>query len=198
MPSDSTTTGTSDQATGTGTAPATGTGTAQGPADGAAQGQASNGSAGNGEGNQATRNRPTRDDLAAELQTAQARIRELEQASMTEAERRDHRLAELEAERAAWEVERQSMVLRHAVWQEALKAGAVYPDLVVSAVNPAQVEWAKDGSPSNIGKVVSDARQAYPALFRAAPGTADGGAGQGAGAPAPTMNDLIRRGVGRA
>lgn len=196
---DSTTvaTGTTDQATGTGTAPATGTGAAQGPATGTAQGQASNGTP--TDGNQSNTPDPAKALTRAEreLAKAQARIQELETANLSEAERRDRRLAELEAERATWEVERQSMTLRHAVWQEAVKAGAVYPDLVVNAVNPAQVEWSKDGSPSNIGKVVSDARQAYPALFRVTPGTADGGAGQGAG-PEPTMNDLIRRSAGRA
>jgi|MudIll2142460700_1097286.scaffolds.fasta_scaffold213515_1 hypothetical protein len=199
MSTDSATTGTTDQAPSTGTAPGPqGTGTAQGPATGTAQGQASNGTPNDG--------KPAQDDTATkaltraerELAKAQARIQELEQASMTEAEKRDRRLAELEAERATWEVERQSMILRNAVFQEAVKAGAVYPDLVVQAISPAQVEWAKDGSPSNVGKVVADARQAYPALFRVTPGTADGGAGQQGASPAPTMNDLIRRKAGRA
>jgi hypothetical protein len=49
-----------------------------------------------------------------------------------------------------------------------------------------------------VGKVVADARQAYPALFRVTPGTADGGAGQQGAGVAPSMNDLIRRKAGRA
>lgn len=196
-PDNATATGTADQDTGTGTAPSQGTGTAQEPATGTAQGQASNGTPATGGTTQAPDPSKALTKAERDLAKAQARIQELEQASMSEAEKRDRRLAELEAERATWDMERQSLTLRHAVWQEAMKAGAVYPDLVVQAISPAQVEWAKDGSPSNVGKVVADARQAYPALFRVTPGTADGGAGQGA-APAPTMNDLIRRSAGRA
>ena len=197
MPDNATATGTADQETGTGTAPSQGTGTAQEPATGTAQGQASNGTPANGGTTQAPDPSKALTKAERELAKAQARIQELEQANMSEAEKRDRRLAELEAERATWDMERQSLTLRHAVWQEAVKAGAVYPDLVVQAISPAQVEWGKDGSPSNVGKVVADARQAYPALFRVTPGTADGGAGQGA-APAATMNDLIRRGAGRS
>lgn len=199
MTPDSATAGTTGQAPGTGTAPATGTGTAQAPAPGTAQGPASNGQPSATAGTDPAQAKPDAALTAAqrELAKAQARIQELEQANLSEQERKDRRLADLEAERATWEVERQTMILRNAVFQEAVKAGAMYPDLVVQAISPAQVEWAKDGTPSNIGKVVADARQAYPALFRATPGTADGGAGQGA-VPSPTMNDLIRRSAGRA
>jgi len=196
MAGDNTTTGTTDQgATGTGTAPTTGTGTAQGPATGTAQGQASGtaGAAGNRSNGQ-----DSSSTAAAELEAARARIRELEQANMTDQQRREARLAELEAERNTWEAERQTMRLRDAAYREAVKAGAMYPDLVVQGIDPASVQWAKDGSPSNIAAVVANARQAYPALFRGnAPGTADGGAGQGQAAPVD-MNDLIRRRAGRA
>src|SRR5574343_446489 len=99
MATDGTTTGTTDQgSTGTGTAPATGTGTAQGPATGTAQGQASNGTASDA----GTRSTGQQQDehLATELAAAQARIRELEQANVSDQERRDRRLSELEAERA--------------------------------------------------------------------------------------------------
>lgn len=187
MANDGTTAGTTDQGAGTGTAPATGTGTAQAPVTGTAQGQ-SNGTT--------TGSHP--DPRDTELAQAQARIRELEQANLSDAERRDRRLSELEAERTTWETERQAMILRNTVWQEATKAGAMYPDLVVQAVNPASVKWAKDGQPENVAEVVAKARTDYPALFRVAQGSADGGAGQGAPAGGATMNDLIRRGAGRA
>jgi hypothetical protein len=191
------TTGTTDQAPGTGTAPAMGTGTAQEPATGTAQAQAGNGTPTTNGTPQAPDTAKALTKAERDLAKAQARIQELEQANMTEAEKRDRRLAELEAKEATWDVERQTLTLRHSVWQEAMKAGAVYPDLVVQAVSPASVEWAKDGTPANIGKVVAEVRQAYPALFRVTPGSADGGAGQGTAGAAPTMNDLIRRSAGR-
>lgn len=183
-----TTAGTTGQEPGTGTAPATGTGTAQAPASGTAQGTAPTTPP------PATGATP---DHSAELAAAQARIRELEQANLTDAEKRDKRLAELEAERNTWEVERQTMILRNAVWQEASKAGALYPDLVVQAIPLSSVKFGKDGQPENVPAVVATARTNYPALFRVAAGSGDGGAGQGAAGAAPTMNDLIRRGAGR-
>jgi hypothetical protein len=196
MSADSATTGTTDQGTGTGTAPAPqGTGTAQAPATGNAQGKPDNGNTPGQAPNGPADSEPLTKAMA-DLAKANDRIKALEQAAMTDQERKDARLAELEAERSAWEMERQTLVLRHEAFQAAATAGAMYPDLVVQAISPAVVEWSKDGKPTNLAKVVADVRQAYPALFRVAPGQSDGGAGQGAPTQ-PTMNDLIRRQAGR-
>jgi hypothetical protein len=189
MPDNSTAAGTTAPEAGTGTAPGPqGTGTAQPQDSGTAQGSPAPHDNAQAKGD---------DKVAKELAAAQARIAELEAANLSESERKDRRLAELEAAQTAWELERQTLTLRHAAFQAAVKAGAVYPDLVVNAISPASVEWGKDGDPTNLDKVVADARQAYPNLFRVTPGQVDGGAGTGAPAGAPDMNDLIRRGAGR-
>lgn len=194
MSTDSTAAGTSNPGEGTGTAPASqGSGTAQAPATGAAQGSDPTTQASDLTALQAELAREKRAREAAEK-----KARDIEQATMTEQQRKDARLAELEAEQANWTMERQTLILRQAAFQAATAAGALYPDLVAQYVNPASVEWDKDGKPTNIGKVVADARQAYPALFRATPGSADGGAGAGAAPTGTNMNDLIRRGAGRA
>lgn len=187
--------GTSGPDTGTGTAPAPqGTGTAQAPVPGTAQGSSS-------DPTQAADLTTLQAELARERkarEAAEKKARDAEQANMSEQEKRNARLAELEAEKATWDMERQTLILRQAAFQAASSAGALYPDLVAQYVNPASVEWDKDGKPTNMAKVVADARQAYPALFRATPGTADGGAGAGAARTGSNMNDLIRRGAGRA
>lgn len=195
MSPDSTTTGTNGQDTGTGTAPAAGTGTAQGPATGTAQGTPPNPDA--NQGQQAPDLATIQSELAQARATAEAVQRELSQVRTTDLAAAQRRIAELEGQQAAWEAERQSLILQQAVHAEATKGGAMYPDLVVSAMNPALVEWGKDGKPTNLAKVIEGMRASYPGMFRVTPGQGDGGAGT-SGAPAGTsMNDLIRRGAGR-
>lgn len=69
--------------------------------------------------------------------------------------------------------------LRSVVMAEGSKAGAVYPDALVALVKSAgEVEYDEAHAPKDVVKRIAELKKAYPALFRAVAGSADGGAGR--------------------
>lgn len=119
---------------------------------------------------------------------------ELENAALSESEKRDKRIKELEAEQSTWQRERRDATIRQAVGTAARKAGALYPDDVYLLVRD-ELKVSDDGKPEGVDDAIKDLRKSRPALFGAG-GSADGGAGRN-GQPPSSMNDMIRNAAGR-
>lgn len=135
---------------------------------------------------------------AKELEKAIAerdrKLQEIEDGKLSEMEKLNRRLSELETEKITWERERQEHRVGGAVREAAAKAGAVYPDAVYKLLDSSTLEFDADGNPKNLEKVIEGLRGSYPAIFNGT-GSADGGARR----PAKTidMNQMIRQAAGR-
>jgi hypothetical protein len=81
----------------------------------------------------------------------------------------------------------------------ATKANAIRPDAIYRLIS-SSVEYADDGTPSNVDAVITQAKKDYPELFQAASGSGDGGRGNNGktnvDAPA-AFNQLIRQAAGK-
>ena len=127
-------------------------------------------------------------DHKAEIGRLQRRIKQLEDAQLSDSERlsrdRDEAFAERDAARTELRQYRAQAVLAN--------AGALHPALLVAELG--DVDLADDKA---VKAVLSDIRKAYPALFRAANGSADGGArGSAPERPESDFNRLVRRAAG--
>lgn len=123
-----------------------------------------------------------------EHQKTAARLKELEDAQLSDTEKRDKRLAELELENRKLQVEsRNSSILALAA-----AAGATVPQAIVGLV-PTDAE--------NLQTTIASLKKQFPDLFRkSAPGgTADAGGGRSddSGKPKAGMNEFLRRSAGR-
>jgi hypothetical protein len=108
---------------------------------------------------------------------------------------KNSKLPELEtaqAKVAELETQIRQKALREQVTEAAAKAGARNPTLLFRAVGE-KIELDDKGKPENLDEVFKEARRDYPELFGATTkGKADGGAGQHIN-PRLSMNELLRR-----
>lgn len=151
-----------------------------------------------------------------ELRTLYANIRQGEQAAKADARKLkdeltplkeryqaeqpvEAKLQEKDARITELETTLNTVLLRGAATEAASKAGAIYPDAVVALINVKDVDRDKEGNPSNLGRLIEGVRSAYPAMFQARNGSADGGAGHGQqNTGGNDMNSAIRRMAGRS
>jgi hypothetical protein len=119
------------------------------------------------------------------------------EAELSEVEKANKRIAELEQRNAEQAQAHQTLVVREAVVTAARKAGFWDPDLAVALVDLADVEFAENGQPKNIDRLVAEVVKAKPRLIN---GTADSGLGPRGTAtnPSEDINTFIRRATGRA
>jgi hypothetical protein len=128
------------------------------------------------------------------VRLAEEAERTRQQAEMTELQRAQTRLAEVEkereAERQALQVER----LKVRVEAEATKLGFANPEDAFRLLDQASVKLDKSGVPENVEPLLRELLQSRPYLLgRPGNGSADAGAGRGAGGTGgENMNDLIR------
>jgi hypothetical protein len=124
-------------------------------------------------------------------------LRKVTDAQLSESERLQRRVAELEAERTETQARDRERAIRLAALEAAARLGFRDPDLAVRLVDPTAVEVSDDGSPKNVERLLADVLTRSPYLAR--PGAAaDFGGGVRGAAPAGTdMNRLIRRAAGR-
>ena len=124
-------------------------------------------------------------------------LRKVTDAQLSETERLQRRVTELEAEREAIASREKERAVRFAALEAAAKLGFRDPDLAVRLIDPAAVETKDDGTPKNVERLLAEVLARSPYLGR--PGaSADFGGGQRRTAPAGTdMNSLIRRAAGR-
>jgi cell wall-associated NlpC family hydrolase len=139
-----------------------------------------------------------RDTATRDAKAAKQALTELQNASLTEAERRDKRLAALELERSDWERERQDMQTREAVTVTALRLGYADPADAYSLINRSAIEFDDTGKPRNVDKLLTDLIAAKPYLAGASrPGGSFDGGPRGVPASGTNMNDMLRRAAGR-
>jgi colicin import membrane protein len=127
---------------------------------------------------------------AKALADAQARLRELEQAKMSEDERREVRLKELEAETADKESKLRDQYLRLGVYDLQQELGIADAELAQAALDHSKIEW-EDGKPTNLKSLLDDLLERKPLLKGEPPkktseggtGGTDGGSGGGQSKP---------------
>lgn len=129
---------------------------------------------------------------------------ERRQTELSEVERRDARIRELEEAVGGHERRAREYALRDAV--AAVVASDEFPLTPVvgtrellKLLDTEQVAWAADGTPTNAGTVLASLARGAPALFQAKPrrpGPSDGGNFPTAPLPGD-MNQAIRRAAGR-
>ena len=130
---------------------------------------------------------------------AEARVKELEARDLTDLEKRDKRIKELEEENATLVSARQQDRIRSATVTAATKAGFWDPELAVALISPGDVAFDRDGNPRNVEALVAAIAKERPKLVNGS-GSQDFGAGHRGGAPGTVndeMNARIRSAAGR-
>lgn len=94
----------------------------------------------------------------------EAKLREYEEAQMSEQERLRKRLAELEREQAEQLRHRQELVVRYEAMLAAQKLGIVDPDAAYRLMDLAAIEFDDDGRPTNVEAVMRQLLQQRPYL----------------------------------
>lgn len=109
--------------------------------------------------------------LRAEAAEYRKRLRELEQtvkqheeAKLSETERLQKRLAELEREQLSWQRERQEHTLKYETMLTASRLGIVDPEAAYRLIDLAALEFDEDGKPVNLEQALKDLLKAKPYL----------------------------------
>ena len=135
--------------------------------------------------------------VARELEGLRAKVKEAEDAKLSDTQKAQARSAELEAQNADLTIKLKESVVRSQVASEAVKAGALDPGEMWRFVEAGSVEYTDKDEPANLEKLVGDLKTAKPYLFGTvrSGGSFDGGA-RGTVAPGKNMNDLMREALG--
>lgn len=129
--------------------------------------------------------------ITKEYKEATAKLTQIEDAQLSEAERLQKQLAEVAAERDRLAGEARRSIVTAAIADAAAKAGAIRPDAIAKLIDPATVE-IDNGKATNVADLVKGIAADYPELFKTRPGTADAAAGKAA-APTSGWQDTLRR-----
>lgn len=132
----------------------------------------------------------------AEARREAAKYRNDAKAKETAKATTDDRIAELERQIVERDQRDQERSMRLATLEAASRLGFRNPDIAYRLIDRAAVEFAGDGTPKNVERLLSDIAKSEPYLVGA---TSDFGGGP-RGTPPPTsdVNTLIRRAAGRA
>lgn len=131
------------------------------------------------------------------LKKSAEELAQLKQSQMTETEKLQNRLKELEGKEQTWQQERRELLLRGTIERTATTLGIVDPEAAYRLLDMSSLEFADDGTPKNVETALKALLKAKPYLGRPGGGSVDGGSGQGA-PPGNDMNALLRRAAGRA
>ena len=124
-------------------------------------------------------------------------LRKVTDAQLTETERLQRRVTELEQEREAIASRDRERAIRLAALEAAARLGFRDPDLAVRLVDASAVETRDDGTPKNVERLLADVLARSPYLGRPSTAADFGGGQRGAGPAGTDMNSLIRRAAGR-
>ncbi len=109
--------------------------------------------------------------LRAEAAEYRKRMRELEQAvkqheeaKLSETERLQKRLSELEREQATYQRERQERTLKYETMLQASRLGIVDPEAAYRLLDLTKIEFEDDGTPKNVEAALKDLLKAKPYL----------------------------------
>jgi len=120
-------------------------------------------------------------DYRKRLRELEAKVKADEEAKLSEQEKLQKRLSELEREREAWALERQERTVRYEVMLAASKLNIVDPEAAYKLLDLSTLEFDDEGLPTNLDKSLKDLLKARPYLVRAqqpASINADEGRGQ--------------------
>ena len=135
--------------------------------------------------------------LEQQLIEAQTKLKEHEDAKLSDTEKLTNRNTELEASNIALEHRVQELTIGQSVRDAAAKAGAKYPDAVFKLVDLATVEFDKDGTPKNLDKIVEGISKSYPDMFNGTNGPGRVAAGPRTPTSGRDFNQMIRESAGR-
>lgn len=130
-----------------------------------------------------------------EIADLKAKLAEHESSKMTDSEKKERKISELEATNLSLTQQLQQLRVGTVLAQSAAKAGAIVPDAVVRMVDLATLKFDNDGAPVEPDKAIEAVRKAYPQLFNGRQGSADAGV-RGHGQP-QSFDDQIRQRAGR-
>ncbi|MBX6770875.1 MAG: phage scaffolding protein [Chloroflexi bacterium] len=98
------------------------------------------------------------------LRELEAKVKADEEAKLSETERLQKRLAELEREQALWQRERQERTLKYETMLAASRLGIVDPEAAYRLLDMSNLEFDEDGSPKNLEQALKDLLKAKPYL----------------------------------
>lgn len=132
------------------------------------------------------------------LRDAEAELTKHRTAAMSETERLQQRVAELERANADYLTERQERSIRYAVATASNKLGIVDADAAYRLLDLAELETDDNGDPKDIEKALKDLLKKRPYLAAVTQQVRNINAGDGRGAPPPEDaklrdDELIRR-----
>lgn len=127
----------------------------------------------------------------ARLRELEAKVRQSEEAQLSEQERLRKRLAELERRELEWQRERQETVLRYEVQLAASRLGIVDPEAAWRLLDLAELEFDEDGRPRNLEQVLRALIKRKPYLVAGSPSGVSVGNGP-RGAPAVFTRSQLR------
>lgn len=169
-------------------------------ADGAQTAQAAGAAAESGTGNSdpavlARENAELRREQAANrkrLQALEAAQQAAEEASLSELQKAQKRVADLERQAAEFQVREQERTLQLATIEAASRLGFRNPDLAARLLDRSEIEYGEDGQPKNVAKLLKALADSEPYLTKTAPADFGGGTRGATPSGQPSMNDLIR------
>ena len=103
-------------------------------------------------------------DYRKRLREAEAKVQEHETASLTETERLQKRLADLEREQSAYQRERQERTVRYEVMLAASRLNIIDPDAAYRLLDLAALTFDDEGMPTNIDEALKGLLKARPYL----------------------------------
>jgi hypothetical protein len=109
--------------------------------------------------------RQARRDAERKAKATQDELDKLKAASLSDEEKRQKRLADLEREQADWQRERQEFLLERAVQGSAAKLGFVDPTDAVALLDRSSLEYETDGTPRNLDQQLTALAKAKPHLL---------------------------------
>lgn len=93
-----------------------------------------------------------------------ARLKALEDAALSETEKRDKRLSELETQQADWQRERQELITRQEVNAASIRLKIVDPDAAYALLDHSKIV-SENGKPTNIDELLTALVKAKPYLL---------------------------------
>jgi hypothetical protein len=137
-------------------------------------------------------------EKAEDVQSALARLKDLEDGQKSEAEKLRNKLAELERTNTEHTRAHQEYITEYEIKLMAGKLGIVDPEAAYKLIDLAKVEYDEAGKPKNLEKVLKELVQARPYLLSRGKTSGNAGAGaSGEQAGHSNMNDWIRQAAGK-
>jgi hypothetical protein len=136
--------------------------------------------------------------VKAEMARLEKQVKDAEDAKLTDTQRLQQRIDDLEAKGELAEQRAVALVRNAAIVDAARKVGAIDPDAMPRLIDTDAIEVDDAGSPTNVAALLEKLAKDKPQWFRdGGPGSFDGGARGGRADGKPDMNAMLREKAGR-